>query len=327
MPPRRRNANNANKEPAAAAPKAAGAPPSSDPHGDRNWLLPANIPLFPPGVSTAASASGAASSSSAGVGAAARNANGTFRGAAGVAAANANAAGPGVLGAAAAAAANNSKNKKNDPKPATPRTVAELYTKIQRQDFDRVPDVSKLKVNALAVNVWDMCARKASNKTAYQVEPGIKKIVLEFIGRYSNCNLCPGASIVGYADTAASIAAESKLVREKICHTILKKVGEVAREEASYGFKMYRFSVAEVVDNNDDVPWGAIANPNKKFAQNPEESDWTWLFSYLEDLRHVLTNIGGYKLDRLVKEKPDQPAGANAKESDTREVWKLPVVW
>ncbi|CAD7959313.1 unnamed protein product [Amoebophrya sp. A120] len=68
---------------------------------------------------------------------------------------------------------------------------------------------------------------------------------------------------------------------------------------------MYAFSIQDVIDHNDEVPWGGVPETLLSEKLNGQlESEWEWLFRYLEDLEPTL-EAAGFQLGSIQKGKPD----------------------
>mmetsp|Transcript_25881 Transcript_25881/g.65250 ORF Transcript_25881/g.65250 Transcript_25881/m.65250 type:complete len:246 (-) Transcript_25881:517-1254(-) len=176
------------------------------------------------------------------------------------------------------------------PAGAPVRTRGEIFQQVALEETKRLPTTVARKVNALSVNIWDMCARKKTNLNprTHHTEPGVKRIILEFLG-------CGEEAAVGDpASFAAQLVADTQRARQKIADAAVKKIKEWAAGAVSQGM-----GEVTVTANN---PYGAARDLASNVLNlkavlstvTPVEEQRTWrgLFRALPMLKTTLKSTG-----------------------------------
>eukprot|EP00392_Amoebophrya_sp_AT5.2_P003936 g3941.t1 len=172
-------------------------------------------------------------------------------------------------------------------------------------------------MNALAVNVWDLCGRKKTNRPNFQLEPKIKERTLHFIGSTGEVGARHDPSL-----SSAALAAVAKPKQQEICDRILRNLIKHLERFAKRGLRAMDVKASDVFPT--ELDWSL---PDEcKDAATRETSDWYWLLGYLEPLQSTL-EAAGFKADRS---DPLQlfEVDVNADGIDqAKKVWKMKFRW
>mmetsp|Transcript_2979 Transcript_2979/g.6840 ORF Transcript_2979/g.6840 Transcript_2979/m.6840 type:complete len:243 (-) Transcript_2979:202-930(-) len=190
----------------------------------------------------------------------------------------------------------------------TGRNREQFWHAATEATYKQVPTAIVRNMNALAVNVWDACGRKKTNRPSFQLEPKIKERIWHFMGSTVEVGARHDPSL-----SRAAMIAISEAKQQEMCDQILGNLARCVRRMAENGAPMAFVEVSDV------LPDTLFSLDQKKHSTTAEGSDWAYLCKWLKPLQPTL-EAAGFKVD---PSDPSQMIQFKDKNDATKKIWNV----